>query len=80
MLSRAARSLNLSRIKLLKPLLQNVDLSGTRLASSNAATLQAIRDGFAEVRGALALVNQGERLNVAQQQVLELTKELDVCY
>lgn len=47
-------------------------------ASSNASTIQAIRDGFTEVRTALTLVNQGERLSTAQREVAQLTKELDV--
>lgn len=49
-----------------------------RYASSNAAAAQAIRNGIFEVQSALALVNQGERLKIAQQQVAALTRELDV--
>lgn len=78
MLSRAAQSLSSSRSQLVKPSLRYWRFSGVRLASSNAATLQAIRDGFSEVRSALALVNRGERLSVAQSQVSELSKELEV--
>ena len=79
MLSRAARALTRTRSRLFNPpRYGSQNLSGSRPATSNAATLQAIRDGFSEVRGALALVNQGERLSVAQKQISELTKELDV--
>ena len=49
-----------------------------RHASTNVAAAQAIRDGFGEVRNALALVNQGERLRIAQQQISQLSNELEV--
>lgn len=79
MLSRAVRSFTSARPHLQQGRIQQ-GLAAHRCVSSNAATTQAIRDGFIEVRSALALVNQGERLSEAQKQVAELARELDVSH
>lgn len=77
MLPRATHSLRAVRSHT-RHIISRDCLWSRRYATINASVAQAIRDGFVEVRSALALVNQGERLNTAQEQVVQLTKQLDV--
>lgn len=46
--------------------------------ATSAATQLSIREAFADIRNSISLVNQGERLKVAQAQVHQLSKELEV--
>ncbi|KAI5115638.1 hypothetical protein M0805_002885 [Coniferiporia weirii] len=46
-------------------------------APTNAAVQSSIREAFADIRNSLSLVNQGERLKVAEEQARELAKELE---
>ena len=54
-------------------------LAGLRFAStSNSKVQSSIQDAFVDIHNALSLVNQGDRLKVAESQASELSKELEV--
>lgn len=47
-------------------------------APSSAAVHSSIREAFIDIRNSLSLINQGERVKVAEDQVKQLTDELAV--
>ncbi|KAH8119759.1 peptide chain release factor [Phellopilus nigrolimitatus] len=58
-------------------LVQTARWASTTAPPTAAALQSSIRDAFADIRNALSLVNQGERLKTADAQAKELVKELE---